>query len=455
MKINPNIFRTYDIRGIYPSEINEETAYFLGRAFPKFLGKKNLKIVVGRDNRLSSPLLFKSLTKGLLEEGANVIDIGLSTSPGLYFSVAHFGFDGGVQITASHCHREFNGFKLVREQAIPLSIETGLRELKKIIGKNSFRTHSKKSGKIEKKNFLENYLNFHFKLADLDEIKPLKIVIDTANTVSGLDLQALLKRLPGKIYHLFSELDGNFPNHPPNPLIKENLRFLIKEIKNKKADLGLALDGDGDRIIFIDEKGKIIRGDFITALIGQELLKENPGRKILYEVRSSQVVKEVILKNRGVPILGRAGHSLIKEQMAKENIFFAGELSGHYCFKEIGFFEAPLLVILKLLKIMSRENKPLSKIIQPFKIYFQSGELNFKVKNQERKIEKIEEYYKTKDVKEILHLDGITVKGRGWWFNLRHSGTEDLLRLNIEAKTKKLLEQKKKQLTLLILKIEN
>lgn len=447
MKVNPNIFRRYDIRGIYPLEINEEIAYLIGRAFVKFLGKKHPKIVVGMDNRLSSPSLFKSLTKGILEEGANVIDIGLVTSPMFYFGVSHFGFDGGVQTTASHNPPEYNGFKFVREQAIPISIESGLKELKKIIEKNSFRSISKKSKKIKKKNFLEDYLNFNFKLANLDEIKPLKIVIDTANAVSGIDLKALFKILPCKVYHLFSELDGNFPNHYPDTSIKENLRFLQREVKKRKADFGIALDGDGDRVIFIDEKGGIIRGDLITVLLAQELLKENPGEKIFYEVRSSQIVKEIVKKEGGVPILGRAGHSLIKEQMREENIFFAGELSGHYFFKEIGFFEAPLLVILKILNIISKENKPISKIIQPFKIYFQSGELNFKIKNKKRKIKEIEQYYKSKNVKKILHLDGITIEGSGWWFNLRASATEDLLRLNIEAKTKKLLEEKKKEIS--------
>ena len=459
MEIDSKIFRAYDIRGAYPQQINGKTAFLIGKAFVEFLTtvskKKNqkLKIVVGRDNRFSSKNLFKSLVKGILENGANVLDIGLSSTPRFYFSVIHSKTDGGIQITASHNPPQYNGFKITREKAIPVSGESGLGEIKRIIENNDFNKISfKKKGKVEKKEFLKEYIDFNLRLSkikDFKKFKPYKIVIDTANAVSGLDVKNLFKKLPCKIFHLFSKLNGNFPNHNPDPLIKENLRFLIKEVKEKKAHLGVAFDGDGDRIIFVDEKGEIIRGDFITALIAQELLKEKPGQKILYEVRSSQIVRETIIKNRGVPILGKAGHSLIKEKMRKENILFAGELSGHYFFKEIGFFEGSLLVLLMVLKVLEREKESISEIINPFKVYFQSGEINFETKDKEEKLKKIEKHF-LKKAKNILRIDGLTMEFSDWWFNLRPSNTEDLLRLNIEAKTKKILREKKKEMTKLI-----
>ena len=453
-KINPKIFRAYDIRGIYPQELNEKTAFLLGKAFVKFLKKKNPNILVSRDNRLSSKSLFNSLTKGILNGGGNIIDIGLSSTPRFYFSVLKSLTDGGIQITASHNPSNYNGFKLVKEKSIPISIDTGLGEIKEIIEKEEYNEKIFSKGKVTKKDFLEKYIDFNLKLANLkrlSQLKFLKIVLDSANAVSGLDVKALFKKLPCKTFYLFNKLDGRFPNHQPDPTIKENLRFLITEIKKRKADLGIALDGDGDRVVFIDEKGEVARGDFITALIAQELLKEKPKEKILYEVRSSWVVRETIIKNKGVPILGKAGHSLIKERMRKENILFAGELSGHYFFRDIGFFEGPLLVILEILKILAKEKKPFSEIVQPFKKYFQSGEINFEVKEKEKKIEEIEQFYRKK-AKKIVKIDGLTLEFRDWWFNLRPSNTEDLLRLNLEAKEKNILEEKIKEISSLILK---
>jgi len=453
-KINSEIFRTYDIRGIYPKELNNETAFLLGRAFVKFLNKKKPQVLIGRDNRISSKNLYKFLTKGILISGGSVIDIGLTSTPRFYFSVLKSLADGGIQITASHNSGDYNGFKMVRKRAVPISFESGLKEIKGIIEKENFDERFFQKKEIIRKDFLEDYINFNFKIAgfkNFNNLKKFKIVLDTANSVSGLDMRVLFKKVPCQVFHLFSRLNGNFPNHQPNPLLKENLKYLIKEIKNKKANLGIALDGDGDRVVFVDEKGEVVRGDFITALVAENLLKEKSREKILYEVRSSWIVKETILKNRGVPVLGRAGHSLIKEKMKKENILFAGELSGHYFFREIGFFEAPILVILKILKIITEKEMPFSEIIKPFKVYFQSGELNFEVKNKKERIEKIEKYYK-KIARKIVKIDGLTLEFDDWWFNLRPSNTENLLRLNVEAKTKDVLEKRKKEITYLILK---
>jgi phosphomannomutase len=437
MKINPSIFKAYDIRGIYPDELNKETAYFIGRAFVKFLRKKSPKVVVGRDNRLSSPDLFRALTKGIIDQGAKVVDIGLSTTPMLYFTVAYFKFEGGIEISASHNPSQYNGFKLVREKAIPISEKSGIKEIQKLVLAGNFK--KQKKGKILGKKVLKEYVRFILKDFNLESFQPLKIVIDTANAVSGILIPEIFKKTKQKIYHLYSKLDGSFPNHNPDPLIKENLKTICQVVKTKKADLGVAFDGDGDRIFFIDEKGEVVSGDLITAKISELILKKNPKEKILYDIRSSNIVRETIEKAGGRPVEGRIGHSFIKEKMRKENIIFAGELSGHYYLREHYFCETPLFVLLRIIEEISREKKTLSEIISPFRKYFHSGEINFKVKNKEKVLGEIEKKFKTG---KISKLDGIRIDFGDWWFLVRSSHTEPVLRLVIEAKTKKLLKEK-------------
>lgn len=444
MKINPEIFRPYDIRGIYPTTINENVAYLIGRAFVKFLKKTKPQIVVGRDNRLSSLPLFKKLTQGIIEEKGNVINIGLSTTPMLYWTVAHYGFDGGIEISASHNPPQYNGFKLVRENAIPISEKTGLENIKNL-SSLEFKKTTKETGKIILKNILKDYIDFNLKDFKFKNFKSLKIVIDTANAVSGILVPIIKEKIPAKIYSLFEELDGSFPNHPPDPLIKENLKILQKEVKKRKANLGVAFDGDGDRIIFVDEKGEIVSGDLITAFISTILLKKEK-EKIIYDIRSSNIVKEVILKAKGIPVISRIGHSFIKEKMRKENIFFGGEFSGHYYSKYHYFCEAPLFVLFTILDQLSK-NKKFSSLIKPFKIYFHSGEINFQVKNKKEILEKLEKKYKKG---KISRLDGLRIDFKNWWFLVRPSGTEDLLRLVIEARTKEVLEKKKREIISLI-----
>jgi len=449
MKINPDIFKSYDIRGIFPDEINPKIAYLIGRVYVQFLNKKNLKIVISRDNRLSSKAIFKALVKGVTDQGADVIDIGLSPTPVFYFAVNYFKSQGGINVTASHLPAGYSGFKMVREGAIPISENKGLKEIKEILMENKDLSLSKvRKGKITKKQVLEKYIKFNFKDFDVKKMKSLKIVIDVANAVPGILLPYLKKELPCKIYPLFQKSDGSFPNHSPDPLIKENLRDLIKTVKNKKADFGAALDGDGDRIIFVDEKGEIISGDLITAFLSQFILKENPGAKILYDVRSSRAVKEIIERNGGKPIVWKVGHSLIKEKMRKENIFFAGELSGHYYKMSHYFSEVPFFVLLKILEILSlNKEKKFSELINPLRKYFHSGEINFKIKNKEKVIEKLEQKFKKGKISKI---DGLRIDFKDWWFLVRPSNTENLLRMMIEANTKELLDKKKKELISII-----
>lgn len=447
MKINPNIFRAYDIRGIFPRDVNEEIAYRIGRAFVQFLPsrKRKLNIVVGQDNRISSPLLKKRLVQGITDSGANVIDIGLSTTPMLYFATAHHKFDGGIEISASHNPSNYNGFKLIREKAIPVSEKTGLRDIKKLVLEGKFKKGRK--GRIIEKEIMEDYLKFILKNINLKKIKLLKVVIDTANGIVGILIPEVSKRIPCKVYHLFPKLDGNFPNHPPDPLVKTNLKKLQLEIKKKKADLGVAFDGDGDRIIFVDEKEKVIPADLIYALIVDLVLRTKSRQKILYDLRSSNVVREVILKRKGIPIMGRVGHSFIKERMRKENILLAGELSGHYYLRDRYFFESPFFILFKLLEKISESKEGISEIIKGYQKYFHSGEINFGVKNKKKKIKDLEKYFRKG---KVSHLDGLRIDFSNWWFNVRPSNTEPLLRLVIEAKSKKLLQDKKKEIIKII-----
>ncbi|KPJ56601.1 hypothetical protein AMJ49_04460 [Parcubacteria bacterium DG_74_2] len=416
-EINPNIFKAYDIRGKYPDEINEETAELFGKAFVEFLRKKRPKIVVGRDNRASSLPLFKALTKGIIDQGGDVIDIGLSTSPMLYFAAGYYGFDGGVEITASHNPAEYNGFKVVREKAIPISRDSGLKQIKKFIFKNKF--YPKKRGKLVKKKIISDYIKFVSSDFDFQKIKPFKIVVVLPRTSPSAAVHKILAKLPGKVYYS----------------------------KHSNQDLGIAFDGDGDRIVFIDEKGKLISGDLITALVAKIILRKNPGKKILYDVRSSNVVKETIKENKGIAIIERVGHSFIKEKMRKQDIFFAGEQSGHYYLKSHYFCESPFFVLFKVLEEMSNKKNRLSELIKPFKKYYFSGEVNFKVRDKKKVLNKIEKKYKAGKISKI---DGLRIDFKNWWFNVRPSNTEPVLRLVIEAETKTLLNKKKKEITKVI-----
>lgn len=439
VNINPNIFRAYDIRGVYPQELNPDAAYSIGQAFVKFLKKPRPKVVVGRDNRLSSPILHQSLIKGITEAGADVIDIGLSTTPMFYFAVAHDGYDGGVIVTASHNPSQYNGFKMVREKAMPISEETGLKEIRNLTRSDRIRL----KGQVFKKEIVKDYIDFN--LREVVGLKPLKIVIDTANAVSGIIIPEIFKKLPCKITHLFKKSDGSFPNHPPNPLIAENLKILQAGVKDKKADLGVAFDGDGDRIIFVDENGAVVSGNLIAALMAALILKKRPGSKILYDVRSSNIVKETIEELGGKAVVGRIGHSFIKEKMRQEKILFASELSGHYYHQDHYFCEAPFFVLFAILGAVSK--KPLSQLVQLYQKYYHSGEINFGIADKKAAMDRLKKRYA--DGK-LLEIDGLRVDYQDWWFLARPSNTEPVLRLVIEAKTKELMDKKKKELAALI-----
>ncbi|MFH1661683.1 MAG: phosphomannomutase/phosphoglucomutase [Candidatus Falkowbacteria bacterium] len=446
MQINPNIFKTYDIRGIYGEDFNEDTAYLLAVAYAelrkKEIPEKKLSIVVGRDMRESSKTLKKSLIKGLIESGVDVVDIGLSSTPTFYFAVANFDYDGGIIITASHNPKQWNGFKLVREKAIPISKDTGIDILRDKIINNNFKKSSTQGNIIELENVLKTQINHDLKFADIKKIKPLKIAVDTANGMGAQYIEELFKHLPCELIKINFELDGNFPAHEADPLKEKNLLDIKTKVLEEKADLGIAIDGDGDRIFFIDENGNTIDQSIIRGILAMLFLREKPGSKICYDIRPGRITRDLIEEHGGIPIITKVGHSLIKEQMLKENAYFAGESSGHFFLNmDIGCFEVPVIIILKLLQEFSESGKKISEYIRPHQKYFHSGEINSKVDLEYEQVFK--KVISAFPYGKINRLDGITIEYPDFWFNVRGSNTENKLRLNLEAKTKKLMEEKR------------
>lgn len=439
LPINPKIFKAYDIRGIYGEDFDNELAYLLGFAFVKLRQRdgdynpaRKLKIAVARDMRKSSPLLKENLIRGLINAGVDVFDLDLASTPTFYFAIGKNNYDGGIIVSASHNPKEWNGFKMVRTKGRPVSGETGIEFIKNEILDNKF-IPSKNLGKVVKvTNTLEEEIDFSFSKVNYGLIKPLKIVADAANSMGALYLEKIFKKLNNcELIRLNFDLDGSFPAHEADPLKEENLDQLKKVVLEKKADLGIATDGDGDRIFFIDNEGKIINPAILRGLLSKLFLQDKPGAKIGYDVRPGKITVDLIEENGGTPVVTRVGHSLIKEQMLKEEIYFAGESSGHfYLNTEIGCFEYPTIMILKLLIEFSNTKEKVANYIKRYEKYFASGEINREVPNKEVVFKKIEERFS--DGK-INKLDGISVVYPNFWFNVRGSNTEEKVRLNLEA----------------------
>lgn len=454
MQINPSIFKSYDIRGIYSDTLTDEVAYRIGRAYITLIQSENqgkqLTILVSRDVRLSSQSLSQNLIKGLIDQGANVVDIGLASTPTMYAATSYFGHDGGIQVTASHNPKEHNGFKMVRAHAVPVSGETGITFIRDLVIKNVFSSPAN-IGHIETKtNVLPELLKSQQNewQVDLDNIKPFKIVIDAANAMGILDYPEILADTPCELIKLNFELDGNFPAHQPDPLDEKNLIPLQEAVKQYHADLGIAPDGDGDRVFFVDNNGDLIRQEILRGLIAQIVLKKFPGSTVCYDIRPGRITRDMIEAVGGKAVVTKVGHSLIKEQMIRENSPFSGESSGHYFFRfSYGSFESPAMLVWQFLNLISTQNKPVSDIIAPYKIYFHSGEINSTVADPKAKIEEIKVKYADG---QINLLDGVTIEFIDWWFNVRASNTEPLLRLNLEAKTQKLMEEKRDEVLALI-----
>ena len=446
MKINPSIFKAYDIRGIYPSELNEEVIYKIGRAYAVLIQKENegkITIAVGKDMRLSSPKLKEALIKGLVTQGVNVVEIGLVSTPTFYFAVANYGYDGGMQVSASHNPREWNGLKLVRKKAIPVSEDTGMKKIKAMVEKGEFMEVEEKGEVSKKEGVLQDQIKHDFKYADISKIKLFKVVVDPANAMGALYSEAMFDRLPCELIKMNFELDGTFPNHEADPMKEENTKDLRKRVVKERADIGIAIDGDGDRIFFVDNKGELVPQQIIRGLLAKIFLREYPGATICYDIRPGKITVDMIKEAGGKPVVTRVGHSLIKEKMREVDALFGGESSGHFFLKlEKGVYEVPVIVILKLLQELSESGKSFSELIKPYKKYFHSGEINLVVEDKLGKIKEIEELYKG-EAKEVNNLDGIMVDMGDFWFNLRPSNTEAKLRLNLEATSNKLMEEKR------------
>ncbi len=434
------IFKAYDIRGIYGDTVDEAMALKIGRAFVTFLKCK--KVVVGRDMRPHSGPLFDALTKGITMQGADVIDLGLCTSPMSYYANGTLGADAGIMITASHNPGEWNGFKLSREKAIPISGDTGIADIEKIVNDESFDKPAENAGSVSKHGVIAEYCEHVRKQANLK--RPIVIVADMANSMGILEAEAFEGIM--EVDPLFNNLDGTFPNHEANPLNHATLTTLQDRVKNGSCDFGIAFDGDADRCGFIDENGEIIPMDLITALISEDLLSRGKG-VILYDLRSSWAVKEVISENGGTPMMSRVGHAFIKEQMRDNNAIFAGELSGHYYFRDNFFTESSSMAVICVANIVSKSDKPLSELIKPIKRYCASGEINSKVADTSTVLDELRKKYNDGD---MLELDGVSVEYDDWWFNVRASNTEPYIRLNMEAKTPELMEEKRDEVLAII-----
>ncbi|OVE73472.1 hypothetical protein BVX94_03770 [bacterium B17] len=428
------IFKAYDIRGIYGDTLTEELATDIARAYATFLKCK--KVVVGRDMRPHSEPLFEAFAKGLTMQGADVIDVGMCTSPMSYYANGTLGADGGVMITASHNTGEWNGFKLSRAQAVPISGASGIQDIEKIVNDKSFDPPAEQEGSISKvDNILEEYKKHIQELSDIK--RPVKIVADMANSMGIYESKAIEDIID--IDPLFDEFDGTFPNHEANPLKADTLVTLQEKIRGGSYDFGIAFDGDADRVGFVDEKGDIIPMDILTALIAQSLLEKEKGA-ILYDLRSSWAVKETIENAGGTAMMSRVGHTFIKQQMRDNNAIFAGELSGHYYFRYNFTTESAALAALCVANIVSNSDKPLSELAAPIQHYFASGEINSTVKDPADVLTRIKARYTDGD---LIELDGISVEYDEWWFNVRCSNTEPLVRLNLEAKNPELMAEKR------------
>jgi len=438
MKIDPTIFKTYDIRGVYPDEINEEAAYKIGQAFATYIAGD---VVVGRDMRNSSDSLFAKLADGVNSVGYKVYDLGLCTTPMLNFAVADKGFSGGMMITASHNPPEFNGIKLIGEKAIQFMKDGGILEIKELVLADNFNLVDSKK-KIEKYNILPDYINHLLKF--FSKIKIGKIIIDCGNGVGAVSAKPVFEKLGIDIIWLYPEPDGDYPNHPANPAEEKNLADIIAKVKLSNADLGIAFDGDADRAFFIDENGDAVNVGFLLAAIATEELKKHSGERVYYDLRFSKGVEKAITAAGGIPVKTRVGNPFYKKELINNGGLIGAEMSGHFMYQENYCLDDGLFSALKVLYWLNKTGKKLSEFINKYQRgYFLSGEINLTVENPKVVIEKLKEKYFDGKINKI---DGVTIEYPDWWFNLRSSNTEPVVRLNIEAGNENMLDDKKQEL---------
>ena len=436
--LDPKVFKAYDVRGTYPTELDEEGAYAIGRAYVEQFEPR--RIAVGRDMRLSSPTMAAETIRGASEGGADVLDLGMVGTEMVYFAVGELGLDGGIEVTASHNPKEYTGMKIVRRGALPVGGDSGLLEIRDRalagFGENRRR------GEVSEHDIWPGYVDRVLSFVDVSAVKPLRVVIDAANGMAGVMLPPVLERLPIAAVPYFFEPDGSFPNHEPNPLLPENREFIVAKTRDEGADLGVAFDGDADRCFFVDDTGEFVPGDFVTTLLAESVLEKQPGAKVIYDLRASWAVPETVERAGGVPLINRVGHAFIKQRMRQEGAVFGGEVSGHYYFRDFSQADSGVVPFLLMLELVSRSGKKLSELLKPLRErYFITGELNTPVPDVAVKLQELKERFGPEGT--VSHLDGISVDARDWHMNVRPSNTEPLLRLNLEARSEELMERKR------------
>lgn len=439
MQINPGIFKAYDIRGTYPDQLNEEAGYAIGRAFATFL--KVDTVIVGRDMRLSGPAMFDAVTRGLMDQGADVINIGMVSTDQYYYACATLN-QAGMMVTASHNPAQYSGFKMVRKMPYLLSGDEGIQDLRHIIETDAFARPTRQ-GRMTEMDLSGEFVNYVLGLIDVNSLAPLKVIADTGNGMVGPILKRVYEHLPSvTLTGMYLDPDGSLPNHGLDPLQPENRAELQARVPAEGADVGYAFDGDGDRFFTIDDRGDFVSGDFLTALLGQYFLEKYPGANILYDVRASWAVPDLISAAGGTPLMERVGHAFIKARMATEDAVFAGEVTGHYYFKDFFFADSGIIPSLVILEMLSKKKAKLSDLLKPLEAqYFISGEINTRIAGEVKA--KLDELAATFSDGKIEWFDGLSVTYADWHFNVRPSNTEPLLRLNLEAKSKAMMEEKR------------
>jgi phosphomannomutase len=434
MNVNPDIFKAYDIRGLYPGEINEQVAHAIGRGFVAYLDAA--RIAVSRDMRVSSPALAAAFIDGARHQGADVVDYGMLGTDQLYYAVVHDGLEGGAQITASHNPKQYNGVKMVRAEALPLSGDAGIGEIRTMIAEDRLPAPGRPRGTLTTGEILPAYAEKVMSFIDASVVRPFNVVLDAGSGMAAVVAPRLFERLPCHVTRLCFEVDGTFPTHEANPLIEENRRDITEEVVKRRADIGIAWDGDADRCFFIDGSGEFISGDFITALLAEAFLLKHPGATIIYDLRASRAVADTVARLGGRALMNRVGHAFIKQRMRQEDGIFAGEVTGHYYFRDFSYADNGFIPALLILELMSKKGQTLHDLLRPFREkYFISGEINTRLRSMNDvppTLAAIEAKYG--DAR-IARIDGVSVDYPDWHFNVRASNTEPLLRLNLEAAT--------------------
>jgi phosphomannomutase len=434
--LDPSVFKAYDVRGIYGRELDEDGAYAIGRAYVEQFGAG--RIAVGRDMRIHAPPMAAATIDGAADGGADVVDVGMVGTEMLYFAVGDLDLDGGIAVTASHNPKEYTGMKIVRQGALPVGGESGLLDVRDraLSGFGAVQRH----GAVVEEDVYPRFVDRVLSFVDVAAIKPLRVVIDAANGMAGAMLPPVLERLPVDAVRCYFEPDGTFPNHEPNPLLPENREFVVAKVRDESADLGVAYDGDADRCFFVDDGGEFVPGDFVTALLAESILAKEPGAKVIYDLRASWAVPETIERAGGIPLVNRVGHAYIKHRMREEQAVFGGEVSAHYYFRDFSQADSGVLPFLLMLELISRKDRRLSEILAPYRSrFFITGEINTRVSDVAAKLRELEERFGREG--SVSLLDGVSVEADDWHFNVRPSNTEPLLRLNLEARSRELMER--------------